>query len=298
MYDIIKSNGYYIYDILKSNCYPRPLHCQGPGNDDVAYAACRRNDDEDTPSMYEHFVVGKPIKELVDENGNRVDVAKHYIQTPKDPTNIISNKDLERDGYIREETGAYVKHIGNNKVAKLYYTPIDKDYCISSTLAKGYCTRMMNKMSTYRLPIRDILPAMPHAQELVRPSNMRDCYANLPVFQKQALAIINDPKQEHLVKHFASAFTSYYFTPGNGFLPGSESKSGIGQVDIIVKSDAIPKEKLRNIGCGELKSEKGDSLTSLAEQGSRYADNDNDTTQSFLIAIKGNSIAFFIHEQD
>ena len=290
-------NWYYMYDILKSNCYIRPVYCLGLDNDDVAYAANHPVDDDDNASMYKHFVVGKPL-ELVDENGNRVDLTNHYIQTPKDHTNIISNRDLENNGYVKDHTGTYLKSTGNNITEKVCYTPINEDYCISSTLAKSYSTNMLNKMATYRLPIRDIIPAIPHGQDLVKPSNLKDCYANLPVFQKQGLAIIDNPGQEHLIKHFAVAMTGYYFRPENGFLPGSESKSGIGQVDIIIKSDAYVNEtRLRNMGCGELKSQEGDSYTSVAVQATRYADNDNDTTKSIVYTIKGTKIAFFIYDE-
>lgn len=53
-----------------------------------------------------------------------------------------------------------------------------------------------------------------------------------------------------------------------------------------------------NIGCVEEKAKKGDSWTSLLGQAIKYADFDETRTGLFVIAVKGNEIAFFIFEQD
>ena len=294
---------FYTYDVIKSTYNSRQLHGLIFYNDSASFTANSpsENDsallDADNPALYEHFVIGNPINELVDHTGKRVNVAEHYKQDTNTKS-LIPIQDIINQGYTMDETGAFVKHT-NNVPDLVYYTHVNKDQCISSTLAKSNSTKMLNDMSKYSLPTNDIMPAHPLGLEFMKQSNLVESYSDPEnkALILQARKVAQYPNVEFEVKALNGPILNHYFKLKYGFLATTEHKSGIGQVDLLVKT-IDENNCLENMVCGELKSLNGDSWTLLMKQASEYAEHDNDITNPGVICVKGLQIAFFMYEQD
>lgn len=202
---------------------------------------------------------------------------------------------LIADGYREaQENGSYVKYT-NGIEDTVYYTREDEHSYVSSTLIKTNSSNLFNKLALCVLPFDSVKPL--GQRDFIFSKNLRDSYLNFKSIEAQALRVSNNPSSEFHVKALMIPVLGHYFKPGPDFSYAPEYKSGKGQVDAIVMAHQDD-GKLYDIGCCELKSEDGDSWTSLFQQATEYAEADNDTTSLFVICVKGLIISFFMYTQD
>ena len=163
---------------------------------------------------------------------------------------------------------------------------------------------MLNARANYSLPISEVEPIVPqHIRSQVRGWNgdampfmlvkhLINDYHRHDHLRPYLDAVIHNPNREDHVKSFMVPIFYNYFPLDDKFVPVTEKKTGIGQVDGLINifSD--------HHTCCELKSQNGDSFSQMLIQARRYARYDIDTGRMFVIAIKGTYISFFIYQQD
>jgi mRNA-degrading endonuclease HigB of HigAB toxin-antitoxin module len=297
----LKWSGYLLMNILgssKSNpTGGSPVPDGQPPNMDLPIRILHEPDNKKDISdqwwnlnPYNYFIMGDKVKQL---QGDKV-------ISPFNKNQFIAISVLEKNGFTKQGSSQswaldksnknivnknILRSLKSTGIKKLEYVRVDEFNCVSLTYARNRCTAFITKLIGSKIP-KGLLPTI----------QLDDSYTKYSVLRKQFELVEKYPNKEFEVKALMNGILNHYFRKEHGYLVASENKSGVGQIDFIVKVES-GNELITGL-CVELKAKKGDSWTKLLKQISNYADNDKFIENPFIMCVKGNEVSYFIFEQD